>query len=61
MNYTKKTVRVMLRAGEDMKNDMTDFWNALITGLTPESPKQLGLWWKIPLIIVSGVVLIAIF
>tara|TARA_Y100000591_G_C21274183_1_gene424152 strand:- start:218 stop:352 length:135 start_codon:yes stop_codon:yes gene_type:complete len=44
-----------------MKNDMNDFWNALIVGLTPESREQLSLWWKIPVIVVAGVVLIAIF
>ena len=61
MKYTKKTIKIMLRTGEDMKNDMTDFWNALITGLTPETPQQAGLWWKLPLMIVAGVVLVAIF
>ena len=28
-----------------------DFWNALIEGLTPESPDDLQIWWKIPIVI----------
>ena len=44
-----------------MKNDMNDFWSALITGLTPEDASQVNLWWKIPLCIVGIVVFLAIF
>ena len=28
-----------------------DFWSALIEGLTPESPDDLQIWWKIPIVI----------
>jgi len=31
-----------------MKND---FWEALITGLTPESPDDVQIWWKVPIVI----------
>ena len=28
-----------------------DFWDALLMGMTPDSPKDLQAWWKIPIII----------
>ena len=34
-----------------------DFWNALIEGLTPESPDDLQIWCKIPIaILVVGLI-----
>ena len=30
---------------------MNEFWKALIEGLTPESPDDLQIWWKIPIAI----------
>ena len=30
---------------------MNEFWKALIEGLTPESPDDLQIWWKIPIVI----------
>ena len=28
-----------------------DFWNAFIEGMTPESPDDVQIWWKIPIVI----------
>tara|TARA_R100000005_G_C4942041_1_gene166167 strand:- start:745 stop:873 length:129 start_codon:yes stop_codon:yes gene_type:complete len=28
-----------------------EFWNALVEGLTPESPDDLQIWWKVPIVI----------
>ena len=33
---------------------MSDFWKALVEGLTPESPDDAQIWWKIPLFIIVG-------
>lgn len=30
---------------------MNEFWKALVEGLTPESPDDVQIWWKIPLVI----------
>ena len=32
---------------------MDEYWKALINGLTPDKPKQVHLWWKVPLIVIS--------
>jgi|MDTB01.1.fsa_nt_gb hypothetical protein len=32
-----------------MKND---FWQALISGMTPDKQKDIHLWWQIPLLVI---------
>ncbi len=47
--WWKDTELVFLAVrGGKMKND---FWDALINGLTPESPDDVQIWWKVPLFI----------
>lgn len=40
---------------------MEQFWKALITGLSPEKPSEVDLWWKVPLTILAVFVFLTIF